>query len=577
MNNWIVGNLQASFDTWNEKLTEIWSLVTTTPQAFRGGEIWNTIVTINDGLKAFGYGLLVLFFAMSVFRSAASFRDLQRPEFALRHFIRFIIAKVAVGSAMEIMTAVFSVCGGVVQSIMGSIGGMSAASVTLPQEIADAIEGVGFFQSVPLWMVTFLGSLFITVLSFILIMTVYGRFFRLYMFTALAPLPLASFAGEDTSFMGKAFLKSYLGVCMEGAIVVLACLIFSAFAASGAPIADTSLPVVTMSWQYVAQTIFNITFIALSTNDDIIMIDAEREYGELTRALQGAVLEISPSSPHHINPLDINRGYGAGENPVAMKSELMMSICEQQMGVGQLGAFHKSIIDRCTANIYHDFIKSGGEGRIPTLPDWRNEVKRQPEREAQELALASELFVEGSLNMFAHETNFDIDNRIVCFDLYEMGEQLKPTALNVVLETIQNRVAANRLAGRYTWVFVDEVYLFFKYYYSAQFLYKCWKRFRKYAAAMTAATQNIEECLRSETARLMLANSEFLILLNQAATDRAELAKLLHISETQMSHVTNVEAGHGLMRIGSSIIPFVNEFPRDGTLYRLMTTTPGDK
>ena len=201
MNNWIVGNLQASFDTWNEKLTEIWSLVTTTPQAFRGGEIWNTIVTINDGLKAFGYGLLVLFFAMSVFRSAASFRDLQRPEFALRHFIRFIIAKVAVGSAMEIMTAVFSVCGGVVQSIMGSIGGMSAASVTLPQEITDAIEEVGFFQSVPLWMVTFLGSLFITVLSFILIMTVYGRFFRLYMFTALAPLPLASFAGEDTSFM----------------------------------------------------------------------------------------------------------------------------------------------------------------------------------------------------------------------------------------------------------------------------------------------------------------------------------------------------------------------------------------
>lgn len=603
MNNWIVGNLQASFDTWNEKLTEIWSLVTTTPQVFRGGEIWNTIVTINDGLKAFGYGLLVLFFAMSVFHSAASFRDLQRPEFALRHFIRFIIAKVAVGSAMEIMTAVFSVCGGVVQSIMGCIGGMSAASVTLPQEIADAIEEVGFFQSVPLWMVTFLGSLFITVLSFILIMTVYGRFFRLYMFTALAPLPLASFAGEDTSFIGKAFLKSYLGVCMEGAIVVLACLIFSAFAASGAPIADTSLPVVTMSWQYVAQTICNrkkllnphgfvlgvsgsgksfsmkeaITFIALSTNDDIIMIDAEREYGELTRALQGAVLEISPSSPHHINPLDINRGYGAGENPVAMKSELMMSICEQQMGVGQLGAFHKSIIDRCTANIYHDFIKSGGEGRIPTLPDWRNEVKRQPEREAQELALASELFVEGSLNMFAHETNFDIDNRIVCFDLYEMGEQLKPTALNVVLETIQNRVAANRLAGRYTWVFVDEVYLFFKYYYSAQFLYKCWKRFRKYAAAMTAATQNIEECLRSETARLMLANSEFLILLNQAATDRAELAKLLHISETQMSHVTNVEAGHGLMRIGSSIIPFVNEFPRDGTLYRLMTTTPGDK
>lgn len=169
MNNWIVGTLQSAFDTWNEKLTEIWSLVTTTPQAFRGGEIWNTIVSINDGQKAFGYGLLVLFFAMSVFRSAASFRDLQRPEFALRHFIRFLLAKVAVGSAMELMTSVFAVCGGVVQTIMGSIGGMSAASVTLPQEIIDAIEEVGFLQSIPLWLVTFFGSLLITALSFILI------------------------------------------------------------------------------------------------------------------------------------------------------------------------------------------------------------------------------------------------------------------------------------------------------------------------------------------------------------------------------------------------------------------------
>ena len=320
-----------------------------------------------------------------------------------------------------------------------------------------------------------------------------------------------------------------------------------------------------------------ITFIALSTSDDIIIIDAEREYGDLTRALGGAVIEISPNSPHHINPLEITRGYGIGENPVAMKSELLMSICEQQMGAGQLGAFHKSIIDRCTANVYHELIASGGKSRQPILSDWRNELKRQPEREAEELALASELFVEGSLNMFAHETNVDIANRIISFDLYEMGEQLKPTALNVTLETIQNRVAANRLAGKYTWVFVDEVYLFFRYYYSAQFLYKCWKRFRKYAAAMTAATQNVEECLRSDTARLMFANSEFLVLLNQAATDRAELAKLLNISTNQMSYITSAEAGHGLIRVGGSIVPFANEFPRDTELYRLMTTTPGDR
>ncbi len=255
--NWIVGNLQSSFNTWNGKLAEIWTLITTTPESFRGGTIWSTIVNINEALKAVGYGLLVLFFAMSIFQSAVSFRDFQRPEVVFRHFIRFLLAKVAVGSAMEIMTAIFSVCGGIVQTVMGSIGGMAAASVTLPTEIVDAIEGVGFLASIPLWLVSLLGSLFITVMSFILILTVYGRFFRLYFYTALAPLPLSSFAGEGTSFAGKAFLKSCIGVCMEGAIIVLACLIFSAFMSSGAPVVDTSLSAVTMSWQYIGETIFN--------------------------------------------------------------------------------------------------------------------------------------------------------------------------------------------------------------------------------------------------------------------------------------------------------------------------------
>ena len=255
--NWIVGNLQSAFNTWNGKLTEIWSLITTTPETFRGGTVWGTIVTINDAMKAVGYGLLVLFFAMSIFQTAASFRDFQRPEFVLRHFIRFVLAKLAVGSAMEIMTGIFSVCGGIVQTVMGGIGGMAAASITVPQEIVDAIEGVGFLASIPLWLVSLLGSLFITVMSFILLLTVYGRFFRLYMFTALAPLPLASFAGEGTAASGKAFLKSYIGVCMEGAVIVLACLIYSAFLSSSSPAVDSSLPAVTMAWQYIGQLIFN--------------------------------------------------------------------------------------------------------------------------------------------------------------------------------------------------------------------------------------------------------------------------------------------------------------------------------
>lgn len=255
--NWVVQALQSAFNVWNDKLTEIWSLVTTTPQEFRGGDIWNAVVGINEGLKAIGYGLLVLFFAMGIFQSAASFREIQRPEYALRHFIRFIAAKVAVSSAMEIMTVLFSICGGVVQSVMSGVGGMASAGVTVPPEMVDAIESVGFLHSIPLWIVAMLGNLFITIISFILIMTVYGRFFRIYIFTALAPIPLAAFAGEGTSFAGKQFIKSYIGVCMEGAVIVLACLIFSAFMSSGSPVPDTSLSPVVMAWQYIGETIFN--------------------------------------------------------------------------------------------------------------------------------------------------------------------------------------------------------------------------------------------------------------------------------------------------------------------------------
>ena len=316
--------------------------------------------------------------------------------------------------------------------------------------------------------------------------------------------------------------------------------------------------------------------VILSTNDEVIIIDAEREYGPMTRSRGGVVVEISPNSPHHINPLEVALDYVDGENPIAMKSELITSILEQQMGMGRLSGSHKSIIDRCTANVYQDYFSSRGKAPMPQLTDWRNEVMRQADPEAREIALAAELITEGSLNVFAHPGNVDMNNRIVTFDLYEMGEQLRPTALVVTLEAIQNRVMENRKRGKFTWVFLDEVYLYFKYHYSGEFLYRAWKRFRKYAGIMTAATQNVEECLKSETARLMLANSEFLLLFNQAATDRAELGRLLHISDTQMGYITNAEPGHGLLKMGGSLVPFANTISRDTELYRTLSTTPGE-
>lgn len=215
------------------------------------------MVNINDGLKAVGYGFLVLFFAVGIFSATANFRELQRPENALKYFIRFVAAKTAVGYCMDLMTAIFAVCGGIVQSVMGHVGGMAGASVTLPEEIVTAIEEVGFLQSIPLWLVSLMGSLFITIMSFLLIMTVYGRFFRIYLYTALAPIPLSTFAAETTAGTGKAFVKGYIGVCMEGAVIVLACLIFSAFSESGGPTVDAGADVVTMAWDYIASTIFN--------------------------------------------------------------------------------------------------------------------------------------------------------------------------------------------------------------------------------------------------------------------------------------------------------------------------------
>ena len=223
--NWVVSTLENALSNWNEYLAEIWSLVSQTPESFRGGEIWTVIVSIHNALVGFGYGLLVLFFAMGVFRSAASFRELQRPEFALRHFIRFLLAKVAVGSSLELITAIYKICGGVVSTVMGGIGSAISTTATLPDKIVEAIEDVSFLESIPLWLVSLLGSLLITVLSFVLILTVYGRFFKIFIYTAIAPLPLASFAGEATSRTGQTFLKSYVGVCMEGAVIVLSLLI----------------------------------------------------------------------------------------------------------------------------------------------------------------------------------------------------------------------------------------------------------------------------------------------------------------------------------------------------------------
>lgn len=269
--NWVVQNLVNALNTWNEKLAEIWQIITQSPEVFKGGTIWNVMVSIHGALQAIGYALLVLFFVMGVIKTCGSFTEVKKPEHVLKLFVRFAIAKGVIAYGLELMMALFNIIQGIISTIM-NIGGFGISQQTdLPQEIVTAVEECGFFDSIPLWAVTLIGSLFVTVLSFIMIMTVYGRFFRLYLYTAIAPIPLSTFAGEPTQSVGISFMKSYAAVCLEGAVIVLSCIIFSVFAATP-PTVDPDAAVVSMVWSYIGELIFNMLVLvgAVKMSDRVV-------------------------------------------------------------------------------------------------------------------------------------------------------------------------------------------------------------------------------------------------------------------------------------------------------------------
>ncbi len=254
--NWVVQNLENALETWNDKLGEIWSLITQSPETFKGGAIWDVILKINGAVQAIGLALLVLFFLTGVIKTCGSLAEVKKPEHALKLFVRFAIAKGVVTYGLELLMAIFKIVQGLMSTIMTTAGFSTATKTVLPSTIVTAVESCGFFESIPLWAVTLIGGLFITVLSFIMILTVYGRFFKLYLYTAIAPIPLSTFAGEPTQQVGKSFIKSFSAVCLEGAIIVLSCIIFSLFA-STPPVVDTSAAAVTQVWKYIGELVFN--------------------------------------------------------------------------------------------------------------------------------------------------------------------------------------------------------------------------------------------------------------------------------------------------------------------------------
>ena len=275
--SWIVDNLNSALTTWNNKLAELWTLIGTSPESFKGGGVWEVIQNINGALQAVGYGLLVLFFAAGVVKTCGSFAELKKPEMAFRCFVRFVLAQAAIGHGMELMMALFNIAQGMVSAIMSSSGLTAMSATTLPGEMVTTIESVGFIDSIPLWAITLLGSLFIWVLSLVMILTVYSRFFKIYLATAIAPIPLASFAGQPSSSIGVAFLKSYAAICLEGCVIVLACVIFSAFASSPPAITDSTLAPATLVWNYIGELVFNM----------LVLVGAIKMSDQLIRELMG--------------------------------------------------------------------------------------------------------------------------------------------------------------------------------------------------------------------------------------------------------------------------------------------------
>lgn len=313
----------------------------------------------------------------------------------------------------------------------------------------------------------------------------------------------------------------------------------------------------------------------LITQDDIIVCDPEDEYSPLVRRLHGQVIRISPTSRQYVNPMDINLNYSEDDSPLALKSDFILSLCELVVGgKNGLEPVEKTVIDRATRNVYRGYLSDPKPENMPILQDLYDEVKRQPEQEAARIASVLELYVTGSLNVFNHRTNVDIENRLVCFDIKELGKQLKKLGMLVIQDQVWNRVTVNRSEGKATRYYMDEFHLLLKEEQTAAYSVEIWKRFRKWGGIPTGITQNVKDLLSSREVENIFENSDFVYMLNQAAGDREILARQLNISPQQLSYVTHSEAGEGLIFYGNIILPFIDRFPRDTELYRIMTTKP---
>ena len=696
--NWVVQNLENALEVWNEKLAEIWTLITQSPQAFKGGSIWSVIVSVHGALQAIGYALLVLFFVVGVMRTCGSFAEVKKPEHAVKLFVRFAIAKGVITYGMELMLAFLEIIQGVISTIMNAFPfdlkdnmrkghcfrdyicpdsiekhadylklGERYARVLYLKDYASYIKDSMVAELTDLNRNMMLSIDVIPIPTDEAVREVENRLLGVETnianwqrrqnsnnnFSAVVPYDMELQRKESKEFLddlttrdqrmmfavitmvitadtkeqldadtetilstarkhmcqmavlkyqqldglntvlpiGSRKINAFRTLTTESLAVFIPFKVQEIRDPGGIYFGESAIShnlILCNKENLLNQSAFVlgvpgsgksfsvkelIAFLILNTDDDILICDPEGEYAPLVEAMGnlGSVIRVSAGGKDRLNAMYMVDGYGEN-NPIVVKSEFVMSLIEQIDKKG-VGPQHKSIIDRCIAAVYRNAAEAG---TTPTLCTLREMLLEQPEPEAKQIALSLELYTTGSLDIFGHQSNADLDKRVVVFDIHGLGAQLKPTGLLVITDTMLNRVTLNWKKGKRTHVFIDEFHVVFENEFSAQFFNSAWRQFRKRNAYPTAITQNVEYLLDSVQASTMLSNSEFIVMLNQAASDRNQLAKLLSISNEQMSYITNADPGCGLIKYGGSLVPFVNRFPKDTKLYQLMTTKPGE-
>ena len=535
----INGNLSTMFGDVNEKVGTIAAEVGRTPQAWNAN-VFSMIRALSENVIVPIAGLVITYVLcyelISMVTEKNNMHDIDTFMF-FKWIFKAFVAVFIVTNTFNITMAVFDMAQHIVSGAAGVIGGDT--NIDVAEALAAMQEGLEDMEIPELLLLvleTSLVSLCMKIMSVLITVILYGRMIEIYLYCSVSPIPFATMTNREWGQIGNNYLKGLFALGFQGFLI---------------------------------------------TDDDIIICDPEAEYFSLVQRLNGQVIRLSPTGrgidgkPQYVNPMDINLNYSEDDNPLALKSDFILSLCELVIGGKEgLQPVDKTVIDRAVRNVYRPFLADPDPAKMPILGDLYDELLRQPEPEAARIAAALELYVSGSLNVFNHRTNVELSNRLVCFDIKQLGKQLKKLGMLIVQDQTWNRVTINRAEKKATRYYMDEFHLLLKEEQTAAYSVEIWKRFRKWGGIPTAITQNVKDLLASREVENIFENSDFVLMLNQAQGDRTILAKQLNISPQQMKYVTHTEAGEGLIFYGNVVLPFVDRFPKDTELYRVMTTKP---